>query len=140
MCYDNPMCVERRRLKVANEKREQDAREWEAARVEKQRLGNLIGRLSASEWEKEHVSFACTLYLSCLWNLFVTSYLQRLDVPRTISHMRLVQDTYVQEKLATMELMEEEDTSRLIELIALIETELHWKGEDDTSRRTEQSW
>jgi hypothetical protein len=53
--------------------------------------------------------------------------------------MRLVQDTYVQEKLATMELMEEEDTSRLIELIALIETELHWKGEDDTSRRTEQS-
>jgi hypothetical protein len=49
MCYDNPMCVERRRLKVANEKREQDAREWEAARVEKQRLGNLIGRLSASE-------------------------------------------------------------------------------------------
>jgi hypothetical protein len=111
MCYDNPMRVERRRLKVANEKRDQEAREWEAVRAEKQMLGNLVGRLSASEWEKEHVGFACTLYLSWLWNLFVTSYMQRLDVSWTISHMRLVQDTYVQEKLATIELMEEDDTS-----------------------------
>jgi hypothetical protein len=49
MCYDNPMRVERRRLKVANEKRDQEAREWEAVRAEKQMLGNLVGRLSASE-------------------------------------------------------------------------------------------
>ena len=49
MCYDSLMRVERRRLKAANEKRAQDAREWEAARAEKQMLGNLAGRLSGSE-------------------------------------------------------------------------------------------
>jgi hypothetical protein len=49
ICYDNPMHVERRRLKAANEKRAQDAREWEAVRAKKQILGNLPGRLSASE-------------------------------------------------------------------------------------------
>jgi hypothetical protein len=36
-------------LKAANEKRAHDAREWEAARAEKQMLGNLAGRLSVSE-------------------------------------------------------------------------------------------
>jgi hypothetical protein len=49
MCYDSPMRVARRRLKAVNEKRAQDARKWEAARAEKQMLGNLAGRLSASE-------------------------------------------------------------------------------------------
>jgi hypothetical protein len=49
MWFDNPMCAERRRLKVANEKRAHDAREWEAARAEKQMLGNLAGRVSRSE-------------------------------------------------------------------------------------------
>jgi hypothetical protein len=34
---------------------------------------------------------------------------------------------YVQEKMATVELMEEEDTSRLSELIALAEAGLHGK-------------
>jgi hypothetical protein len=49
MCYDSPMHVERRRLKLANEKRAHDAREMEAARAKKQMLVNLAGRLSASE-------------------------------------------------------------------------------------------
>jgi hypothetical protein len=49
MCFDSPMRAEQRRLKAANEKRAQDAREWEAARAEKQMLGNLAGRLSGSE-------------------------------------------------------------------------------------------
>jgi hypothetical protein len=45
---------------------------------------------------------------------------------------------YVQEKLATVELMEEEDddTSRLSELITLAEARLHGE-EDDTSRLSE---
>jgi hypothetical protein len=37
-----------------------------------------------------------------------------------------------------MELMEKEDTSRLIELIALAEVGLHGEEKDDTSRRIEQ--
>jgi hypothetical protein len=42
---------------------------------------------------------------------------------------------YVQDKMATVELMEEEDdnTSRLSELIALAEAGLHGEEEDDTS-------
>jgi hypothetical protein len=44
---------------------------------------------------------------------------------------------YVQEKMATMELMEEEDTLRLSELIALDEAGLHGEEEDDTSKLTE---
>jgi hypothetical protein len=46
---------------------------------------------------------------------------------------------YVQEKMATVELMEEEDddTSRLSELIALAEAGLHGEEEDDTSRLSE---
>jgi hypothetical protein len=47
--FDSPMCTEQRRLKAANEKRAQDAREWEAARVEKQMLDNLADRLKGSE-------------------------------------------------------------------------------------------
>ena len=43
---------------------------------------------------------------------------------------------YVQEKMATVELMEEDDTSRLSELIALAEVGLHGEEEDDTSRLT----
>jgi hypothetical protein len=35
MSFDSPMCAKQRRLKAANEKRAQDAREWEAARAEK---------------------------------------------------------------------------------------------------------
>jgi hypothetical protein len=50
MWFDSLMRAEQRRLKAANEKRAQDAREWEVARVEKQMLGNLAGRLSGSEW------------------------------------------------------------------------------------------
>jgi hypothetical protein len=49
MWFDSPMCVEQRRLKAVNEKRAHDAREREAARAEKQILGNLVGRLSGSE-------------------------------------------------------------------------------------------
>jgi hypothetical protein len=49
MWFDSPMRVERRRLKAANAKRAHDAREWKAARAEKQMLGNLAGRLSGSE-------------------------------------------------------------------------------------------
>jgi hypothetical protein len=46
---------------------------------------------------------------------------------------------YVQEKMATVEMMEEEedDTSRLSELIALAEAGLHGEEEDDTSRLSE---
>jgi hypothetical protein len=47
--YDNPKCAEYRRLKAADEKRAQDAREWEAARAEKQMLDNLADRLKGSE-------------------------------------------------------------------------------------------
>jgi hypothetical protein len=47
--FDSPMRAEQRRLKVANEKRAQDAREWEAARAEKQILDNLVDRLKGSE-------------------------------------------------------------------------------------------
>jgi hypothetical protein len=46
---------------------------------------------------------------------------------------------YIQEKMARVELMEEEedDTSRLSELIALAEAGLHGEEEDDTSRLSE---
>jgi hypothetical protein len=46
---------------------------------------------------------------------------------------------YVQDKMSTVELMEEEedDTSRLSELIALAEAGLHEEEEDDTSRLSE---
>jgi hypothetical protein len=45
---------------------------------------------------------------------------------------------YVQDKMATIELMEEEeDTSRLSELITLVEAGLHEEEEDDTSRLSE---
>jgi hypothetical protein len=46
---------------------------------------------------------------------------------------------YVQDKMATVEQMEEEedDTSRLSELIALAEAGLHGEEEDDTSRLSE---
>jgi hypothetical protein len=46
---------------------------------------------------------------------------------------------YVQDKMPTVELMEEEedDTSRLSELIALVEAGLYEEEEDDTSRLSE---
>jgi hypothetical protein len=44
---------------------------------------------------------------------------------------------YVQEKMAMVELMEEEDTLRLSELIALAEVGLHGEEDDDTSRLSE---
>jgi hypothetical protein len=44
---------------------------------------------------------------------------------------------YVQEKMVMVELMEEEDTSRLSELIAIGEAGLHGEAEDDTSRLAE---
>jgi hypothetical protein len=47
--FDSPMCAEQRRLKAENEKRAQDAREWEAARAEKQMLDNLVDCLKGSE-------------------------------------------------------------------------------------------
>jgi hypothetical protein len=47
--FDSPMRAEQRRLKAANEKRAHDAREWEAARAEKQMLDNLADRLKGSE-------------------------------------------------------------------------------------------
>jgi hypothetical protein len=43
---------------------------------------------------------------------------------------------YIQEKMATVELMEE-NTSRLSELITLAEAWLHGEEEDDTSRLAE---
>jgi hypothetical protein len=49
MSFDIPMRAEQRRLKAANEKRAQDAREWEAARAEKHMLGNLVDHLKGSE-------------------------------------------------------------------------------------------
>ena len=49
MSFDSPMRAEQRRLKATNEKREKDAREWEAARAKKQMLGNLADRLNGSE-------------------------------------------------------------------------------------------
>jgi hypothetical protein len=47
--YDSPKHAEYTRLKAADEKRAQDAREWEAARAEKQMLDNLGDRLKGSE-------------------------------------------------------------------------------------------
>ena len=47
--YDSPKRAEYRRLKAADEKRAQDAREWEAAQAEKQMLDNLADRLKGSE-------------------------------------------------------------------------------------------
>lgn len=47
--FDSPMRVEQRRLKATNEKRAQDAREWEAAQAEKQMLDNLADRLKGSK-------------------------------------------------------------------------------------------
>jgi hypothetical protein len=47
--FGSPMRAEQRRLKAANEKRAHDAREWEAARAEKQMLDNLADRLKGSE-------------------------------------------------------------------------------------------
>jgi hypothetical protein len=46
---DSLRCVKLRILKAEHEKRAHEAREMEATRVEKQMLGNLVGRLSASE-------------------------------------------------------------------------------------------
>jgi hypothetical protein len=50
--------------------------------------------------------------------------------------MRHVQDTF-RKKMAMVELMEEEDTLSLSELIALAEAGLHGEEEDDTSRLSE---
>jgi TorA maturation chaperone TorD len=47
--YDSPKRAKCRRLKAADEKRAHDAREWEAARAEKQMLDNLADRLKGSE-------------------------------------------------------------------------------------------
>jgi hypothetical protein len=47
--YDSLKRAEYRRLKAADEKRAHDAREWEAARAEKQMLDNLADRLKGSE-------------------------------------------------------------------------------------------
>jgi hypothetical protein len=49
MSFDSPMRAEQRRLKAATKKRTQDEREWEAARAEKQMLGNLADRLKGSK-------------------------------------------------------------------------------------------
>jgi hypothetical protein len=131
------MRVERRRLKAANEKRAQDARDWEAARAEKQMLGNLASRLSASEWEKGYVGFVCTLYLSCLCKLICPIIFAEIGC--VVNYLAdEARARYVQEKMATVELMEEEeDTLRLSEPIALDEAGLHGEEEDDTSRLTE---
>jgi hypothetical protein len=132
------MRAEQRRLKVANEKRAQDAREWEAARAEKQILDNLVDRLKGSEWEKWYYNFVSTIYLSWLCKLiFLIIFVEigcGVNYIADEAHAR-----YVQEKMATMELMEEDDddTSRLSDLIALAEAGLHWEEEDDTSRLSE---
>lgn len=96
MSFDSPMRAKQRRLKAANKKRTQDEREWEAARAEKQMLGNLADRLKGK--------------IGCAVNY-----------PADEGRAR-----YVQEKMATVELMEE-DTSRLSWFIALAEARLHGK-------------
>jgi hypothetical protein len=130
------MRAEQRRLKAANEKRAQDAREWEAARAEKQMLGNLVDCLSGSEWEKWHDSFVCTIYLSWLCKLICHNTFAEIGC--VVNYLAdEARARYVQEKIATVELMEEEDTSRLSELIALAKAGLHGEEEDDTSRLSE---
>jgi hypothetical protein len=132
------MRAEQRRLKAANEKRAHDARIWEAARAEKQMLDNLADRLKGSEWEKWHYSFVCTIYLSWLCKLICLIIFAEIGCAVNYiadeAHAR-----YIQEKMVTVELMEEEDddTSRLSELIALAEAGLHGEGEDDISRLSE---
>jgi hypothetical protein len=133
MSFDSSMRAEQRRLKATNEKREQDAREWEAARAKKQMLGNLADRLNGSEWEKWHDSFACTIYLS--WLCKIIFPITFAEIGCAVNYLAdEARARYVQEKMATVELMEE-DTSRLSELIALAEVGLHGKR-----RTTHQGW
>jgi hypothetical protein len=87
---------------------------------------------------KWYYNFVCTIYLSWLCKLiFLTIFAEigcGVNYIADEAHAR-----YVQEKLATVELMEEkdDDTSRLCELIALAEVGLHGEEEDDTSRLSE---
>jgi hypothetical protein len=121
------MCVEQRRLKVANKKRAQDARKWEAARAEKQMLDNLVDCIKGSEWEKWHDSFVFIIYLSWLCKLICLIIFAEIGC--VVNYIAVeAHARYVQEKMATVELMEEEedDTSMLSELIALAEA--GWKG------------
>jgi hypothetical protein len=132
------MRAELRRLKATHEKRAHDAREWGAARAEKQMLDNLAGRLKGSEWEKWYYNFVCTIYLSWLWKLIFLIIFAEIGCG--VNHIAdEAHARYVQEKMATVELMEEEedDTSRFRELIALAEAGLHGEEEDDTSRLSE---
>jgi hypothetical protein len=134
MSFDSPMRAEQRRLKAANEKRAHDAREWEAARAEKQMLGNHADRLSGSEWEKWHDSFTCTIYLSWLCKLICL--ITFAEIGCAVNYLAdEARVRYVQKKMVMVELMEEEDTSRLSELIALAEAGLHGKR-----RTTHQGW
>jgi hypothetical protein len=131
------MRAEQRRLKAANEKRAHDAREWEAARAEKQMLDNLADRLKGSEWEKWYYNFVCTIYLSWLCKLiFLIIFAEigcGINYIADEAHAR-----YIQEKMVTVELMEEDNnTSWLSEVIALAEAGLHGEEEDDTSRLSE---
>jgi hypothetical protein len=136
--FDSPMRAEQRRLKAANEKRAYDAREWEAARAEKQMLDNLADRLKRSEWEKWHDSFVCTIYLSWLYKLICL--ITFAEIGCVVNYITdEARARYVEKKMTTVELMEEEedDTSRLSELIALTDRRLHGEEEDDTSRLSE---
>jgi hypothetical protein len=125
------MRAEQRRLKATNEKRAHDAREWEAARAEKHMLDNLADRLKGSEWEKWYYNFVSTIYLSWLCEfIFLIIFAEigcGVNYITDEAHAR-----YIQEKMAMVELMEEEDndTSRLSELIALVEAVLHGEEED----------
>jgi hypothetical protein len=75
MSFDSPMRAEQRRLKVANEKRAQDAREWEAARAEKHMLGNLADRLKGSEFENDMIVLFVQFIYPEFANLFVSLHL-----------------------------------------------------------------
>jgi hypothetical protein len=75
MSFDSPMRAEQRRLKVANEKRAQDAREWEAARAEKQMLGNLADRLKGNEFENDMIVLFVQFIYPEFANLFVSLHL-----------------------------------------------------------------
>lgn len=108
---NSPMRVERRKRKVAYEKRAQEAREMPAARAEEEMLDNLAGHL-------------CTK-IGCTGKHIVEEARAR----------------YVEQKMAEVELLAEEegDTSRLSELLELAETGLHVEEEEFMSQAADQA-
>jgi hypothetical protein len=73
---------------------------------------------------KRHVGFACTFYLSCLCKLICPIIFAEIGCAANYLTDE-ARARYVQGKMATVELMEEDNTSRLSDLIALVEAGLH---------------